>query len=987
MRWLAQGLKRALFCIASIALSGGFVHEAAAQAYLETGQTGAQTQIDVNHTTTMYIGAPASFLFGGANYVMKRGSSSTANVDFTVYPNASCTGTPLVTVTNISTAFDSSYAPVLFQIPGNLTLTPGIYCTKLTSSAVDQQNEAFFIKGFEACVVLPESEANGAVCSTTIPTLAPNLSVTKSAPLPGLAVGASSTYTLTVTNSGNLTATTAQVKDQLPTGLTFVSAAGSGWTCANASGLVTCNYTGSIAASGGTSTIDVAVVPNAGTAGQSLINHASIDPTGGPNPPTPGPACATPGSCSSATAIVSAPNLSLVKSAPTPGLALGVQSTYTLTVTNSGTAAATTARALDQLPTGLTFVSATGSGWTCANASGLVTCNYAGSIAASGGTSTIDVAVVPNAGTAGQSLINHASIDPTGGPNPPTPGPACATPGSCSSATAIVSAPNLTIAKAAPTPALELGARSSYVLTVTNKGSVGATTAQIKDQLPGELSFISAAGNGWSCNSTGLLVTCDFTGSIPTGGTSTVSVVVSTTSGAPGRTVTNYASVDPTGGSRAQSPSPSCMPASSCASVSSAIGDTKRRTETLVHNFLAKRGERIVSNGLDLNRLYSRTASTDCDDELPVSPGPRVSSFGSQNGPLPQGFAGTTSQTQDNDNAAPAEIRRMDFGRGLASRLQGPGRGDDRDAAAPRASGIALTGSGTGDEGRLNLSASLSELRKAGASSRTGQGDRCADRKRAEKFDIWVEGSYEYFNHAGSQGSFGLWKFGVDYTIKPGLLVGVMMQLDHTQDKSETMGYLVKGSGWMAGPYAAMRLGPNILLDGRYLAGLSRNEVSPYLTYNDTFTTERWLAAARLSGRWTWKDFTFTPSIEYVHFSDKSASYTDSTGIQIDSQKVTIDRLIFGPEIRYTTELSDKSSLGLHAGVKGLWDINKVGLRDLDNPAEFDKHSNLHIRFDIGASLQMSAGPSLELNLGYEGLGQDSYSSKSITGRLRIPLQ
>ncbi len=99
-----------------------------AQAYLETGQTGAQTQIDVDHSTTIYIGAVASFTLGGANYVMKRGSASTADVNFTVYANSACTGVPLATVTNNAAAFDQNFAVVVFQISGNITLSPGVYC-------------------------------------------------------------------------------------------------------------------------------------------------------------------------------------------------------------------------------------------------------------------------------------------------------------------------------------------------------------------------------------------------------------------------------------------------------------------------------------------------------------------------------------------------------------------------------------------------------------------------------------------------------------------------------------------------------------------------------------------------------------------------------------------------------------------------------------------------------------------------------------------
>ena len=127
------------------------------------------------------------------------------------------------------------------------------------------------------------------------------------------------------TNNGTGTATTAQVQDQLPTGLTFVSAGGTGWVCANASGLVTCDFSGSIAPSG-TSTINVVVSASAGTAGQTLVNYASIDPTGGTSPPTPGPSCAPAASCASSSGNVSGPDLTIAKAAPSPGLVVGAQS-------------------------------------------------------------------------------------------------------------------------------------------------------------------------------------------------------------------------------------------------------------------------------------------------------------------------------------------------------------------------------------------------------------------------------------------------------------------------------------------------------------------------------------------------------------------------------------------------------------------------------------------------------------------------------------
>lgn len=57
------------------------------------------------------------------------------------------------------------------------------------------------------------------------------------------------TWRLTVTNLGpNDTVTPVVVTDPLPAGLTFVAAAGEGWTCAEASGTVRCTYAASLPA-------------------------------------------------------------------------------------------------------------------------------------------------------------------------------------------------------------------------------------------------------------------------------------------------------------------------------------------------------------------------------------------------------------------------------------------------------------------------------------------------------------------------------------------------------------------------------------------------------------------------------------------------------------------------------------------------------------------------------------------------------------------
>jgi uncharacterized repeat protein (TIGR01451 family) len=168
--------------------------------------------------------------------------------------------------------------------------------------------------------------------------------------------------------------------------------------------------------------------------------------------------------------------LSVTKSAPSPALKVGVNSTYTLTVTNSGGAAATTAEVEDQLPASLTFISATGTNWTCGNASSLITCNFAGGTIAVAGTSTIAVTVSAPVAAGGTSVTNYASIDPTGGTGPPAPGAGCAPAGSCTSA-----GPSTVIyVNAVPqSGAATAGTGSTPIANVAAGGTVNGTAATL----------------------------------------------------------------------------------------------------------------------------------------------------------------------------------------------------------------------------------------------------------------------------------------------------------------------------------------------------------------------------------------------------------------------------------------------------------------------------------------------------------------------------
>jgi uncharacterized repeat protein (TIGR01451 family) len=220
-------------------------------------------------------------------------------------------GAPTTTLNTTTTNPISTTAAAIPNLTSPVTITEAALLGYAISGAscVDEAAGAISssLSGGTLTIASSAYKDNGALTCTFINQAIPVLAVAKSAPSPALAFGTNSTYTLTTTNSGAAAATTAQVKDQLPAGLTFVSATGTNWTCANASGLLTCNFAGgSIAPSGGTSTISVVVTPIATVGNTSVTNSASIDPTSGASAPTPGAGCAPAASCASNVALVAA---------------------------------------------------------------------------------------------------------------------------------------------------------------------------------------------------------------------------------------------------------------------------------------------------------------------------------------------------------------------------------------------------------------------------------------------------------------------------------------------------------------------------------------------------------------------------------------------------------------------------------------------------------------------------------------------------------
>ena len=225
------------------------------------------------------------------------------------------------------------------------------------------------------------------------------------------------------------------------------------------------------------------------------------------------------------------PDLAISKTGPS-GVSPGSSLAYTLTVTNTGTAAASGVHVDDSLPSGLTLVSVAGTGWTCASGTS-VSCNLAGSLPA-GGTASLTVSASLASGYTAGTVVNTATVTPTDG----TPND------NSSTATTPVTANDLGITKTGPASAAR-GDELVYTLTVTNVKGDPATHFSISDQLPAGLAFSSATGTDFTCSQTAGTIVCDYAGTLPVGSSAQVVVRALLLDTFVGTDVTNTAVVDP----------------------------------------------------------------------------------------------------------------------------------------------------------------------------------------------------------------------------------------------------------------------------------------------------------------------------------------------------------------------------------------------------------------------------------------------------------
>ncbi len=379
--------------------------------------------------------------------------------------------------------------------------------------------------------------------ATDINTLTPqaDVSLTKTDGLTQTNAGGTLVYTLVAHNAGPSHAASVTLADTLPAGLT-----GATWTCAAAPG-ATCpaSGTGNINATvslGVNTTLTLTLTATVSASSGTLTNTASLAPTGGLTDPNPANNTAT--DTTDVIPAITSADLSLTFSNSQASSVPGLPLTYTLSAVNLSAGLVSGARITASLPSTLQAVS-----WTCANNGGS-TCGTAS------GTGALDLLVNLNSGEP-LMLMVYATLDPaatgvlltqafltppTGVTDPNTIN------NTATDADTLTPQADVSLTKTDGLTQTNAGGTLVYTLVAHNAGPSHAASVTLADTLPAGLTgatWTCAAAPGATCPASG---TGNINATVSLGVNTTLTLTLTATVSASSGTLTNTASLAPTGG-------------------------------------------------------------------------------------------------------------------------------------------------------------------------------------------------------------------------------------------------------------------------------------------------------------------------------------------------------------------------------------------------------------------------------------------------------
>ncbi len=447
-----------------------------------------------------------------------------ANVTIGSTPNATTTcgsGTASATAGGSSVALTggSVGAGASCTIAVNVTSsTPGSFVNTIPASALTSTQGA----------------TNTTAASATLVVNAPNVTLTKAFSPTPISAGGTSVLTITVANAAANAVALAGVAltDTLPANVTIGATPNAATTCGSGTASATSGGS-SIALTGGS--------VGAGASCTITVNVTSSTPGSFVNTIPPNALTSTQGAtnttAATATLVVNAPNVTLTKAFGPATISAGGTSVLTITVANAAAnAVALSGLALtDTLPANVTIGATPNAATTCGSGTASATAGGS-SIALTGGS--------VGAGASCTITVNVTSATPGSHVNTIPPSALTSTQGAtntaAATATLIVNAPNVTLAKAFSPGTIAAGGTSVLTITVANAAAnaVALTGVALTDTMPAGVTIAATPNASTTCGSGTASATAGGSSLALTGGSvgaaASCTITVNVTSSTPG---------------------------------------------------------------------------------------------------------------------------------------------------------------------------------------------------------------------------------------------------------------------------------------------------------------------------------------------------------------------------------------------------------------------------------------------------------------------
>ncbi len=342
-----------------------------------------------------------------------------------------------------------------------------------------------------------------------------DLTVTKVDTADPVVAGESITYTITALNDGPSVAANAVVTETLPSGATYNDAL-SDSRCdetSAGSGVVTCALGTLAVGAGNAQTLDIVATLDDGlVSGAQLNNLVALAADSG-----------TPASSTEETTVNREVDLLVTKTLTTNPVVAGRPISWTVTVDNNGPSTATDVVLTDILPIGLTNVTTNPGPLTCAVTGAVVMCNWS-EVPAGGQVSVTISADVESWVEVGSDVTNGATVVANESELNAADNVAVA-------AASTIRQVDLSVVKTAQSSTINAGEAAVWLLDVSNAGPSYASSVNVVDQLPANVTFNPTASSPACTEATAGsgLVTC-LADALPDGQSLQFTIATDTTS-------------------------------------------------------------------------------------------------------------------------------------------------------------------------------------------------------------------------------------------------------------------------------------------------------------------------------------------------------------------------------------------------------------------------------------------------------------------------